>query len=153
MRTKPWSTNCWPHPIMPKEWRCGGWTVRATVTRTDFRRTLLGRTGRGETGSSRLSTKTCLLTSSRLNSLRVTCCRMRPMNKDWRRAFIETICTMVRVGVILLSREWIMSVIEPIQRVRSDRFNNISPISYAFTKAQKLNVPWVILLFRKGIYF
>ena len=36
-------------------------------------------------------------------------------------------------------------------RIANTRFNNISPISYAFTKAQKLNISWILVLYRNGI--
>ncbi len=36
-------------------------------------------------------------------------------------------------------------------RVANNRFNNISPISYAFNKALNLNIPWILILYRNGI--
>ena len=36
-------------------------------------------------------------------------------------------------------------------QLSNHRFNNISPISYAITKAQKIQVTWVLILYRDGI--
>ena len=36
-------------------------------------------------------------------------------------------------------------------KIANNRFNNISPISYALTKAQKLEIPWLLISFRNGI--
>ena len=38
-----------------------------------------------------------------------------------------------------------------LPQISNNRFNNISPISYGLTKAEKLNIPWVLLLYRNGI--
>ena len=38
-----------------------------------------------------------------------------------------------------------------LPQISNNRFNNISPISYGLTKAEKLSIPWVLLLYRNGI--
>ena len=38
-----------------------------------------------------------------------------------------------------------------LPQIANSRFNNISPISYSLTKAEKLEIPWIFMFYRNGI--